>query len=168
MYQSPISVYGKHAELLKKYSRDKQGEKVLFTVTDNNGKEKEVFLFDNYIQGYMVSAMLGIYLNKYVPDNGNRNSEAKIFADILAKKKGDLDTIVEFMLLTDHESNVDRKIRNAFSIDRENELELERRVMGFARGGLEVIDEWFGKCRTYEDVANQILLFNQHFFGIDG
>ncbi len=163
MFQSQISLYGKHAELLKKYSRDKQGEKVLFVVTDNTGKEKEVFLFDNYIQGYMVSAMLGIFLKKTVQDDGNRSSEAKIFADILAKKKGDLDTIVEFMLLTENDENIDRKIRNAFSLDRDNEIELERRLTGYVRGGLEVIDEWFGKCKTYEDIANQILLFNQNF-----
>ena len=162
MFKSQISLYGKHAELLKKYSRDKQGEKVVFTVTDNEGKQKEIFLFDNYIQGYMVSAMLGIYLGKTSQEDGNRSSEATIFADILTKKKGDLDTIVEFMILTEKEENVDKKIRNAFSIDRDNEIELERRVTSYVRGGLEVIDEWFGKCKTYEDVANQILLFNKN------
>ena len=162
MFKSQISLYGKHAELLKKYSRDKQGEKVVFSVTDNEGKQKEVFLFDNYIQGYMVSAMLGIYLRKSTPDDGNRSSEATIFADILTKKKGDLDTIVEFMILTEKEDNPDKKIREAFSIDRENDAELERKVSGYVRGGLEVIDEWFGKCKTYEDIANQILLFNKN------
>ena len=110
----------------------------------------------------MVSAMLGIYLGKTSQEDGNRSSEATIFADILTKKKGDLDTIVEFMILTEKEENVDKKIRNAFSIDRDNEIELERRVTSYVRGGLEVIDEWFGKCKTYEDVANQILLFNKN------
>jgi hypothetical protein len=165
MFNSNIEIYGKHAILLKKYSRDKQGDRVTFTVTDNTGKEKEIFLFDNYLQGFMVSAMLGIYSHKMSTDDGDRSNEATIFSDILIKKKGDLDTIVQFMILTEDDNNVDKKIRDAFAIDRTNSLEIERRVISYVRGGLEVFDEWFGKCHTYEDVANQIILFNQNILG---
>ena len=167
MFNSQLVIYGKYAELLKKYSRDKQGEKVPFSVTDNLGKEREIFLFDNYIQGYMVSAMLGIYLRKSLPDDGNRDTDAKIFAEILTKKKGELDTIVQFMILTEDEKNIDKKIRNAFAIDRDNGDELEKKVTAYARGGLSIIDEWFSKCKTYEDVANQILMFNREILSGD-
>ena len=159
MFTSQLLIQGKYADLLKKYSRDKQGEKITFTVTDNEGNEQEIFLFDNYIQGYMVSAMLGILNNKSIADDGDRSSEAKIFADILAKKRGDLETIVEFMLLSNTENSADKRIKQAFTVDRENGEQLEKMVTSYARGGLIIIDEWFSKCKTYEDVANQMMLF---------
>lgn len=163
MFTSQLLIQGKYADLLKKYSRDKQGEKITFNVTDNEGNEREIFLFDNYIQGYMVSAMLGILNKKSIADDGDRSSEAKIFADILAKKRGDLETIVEFMLLSNTEDGVDKRIRQAFTVDRENGEQLEKMVTSYARGGLTIIDEWFNKCKTYEDVANQMILFVDSF-----
>lgn len=159
MFTSQLLIQGKYADLLKKYSRDKQGEKITFTVTDNEGDEQEIFLFDNYMQGYMVSAMLGILNRKSIGDDGDRSSEAKIFADMLSKKRGELETIVEFMLLSNTEDSVDKRIKQAFTVDRENGEQIEKMVTSYARGGLTIIDEWFNSCKTYEDVANQMILF---------
>lgn len=161
MFRDQLIIYGKYANLLKKYSRDKQGEKVLFTVTDNNGVTKEIFIFDNYLQGYMISAMLGIYNQRFIPDDGDRSEEAKIFADILAKRKCDLDTIVQLMILSEKDGSVDKKIKDAFSVEKPNEKDIEKRVTSYARGGLMIVDEIFGSCTTYEDVANAILVFDQ-------
>lgn len=161
MFDNQLVIQGKYAELLKKYSRDKQGEKIIFSVTNNLGEPKEIFIFDNYLQGYMVSAMIGIINRKSLPDDGNRTSEAKIFADILAKKRGDLDTLIQFMLLTNEEDSANKRVRNAFTIDKENGDQLEKQLTSYARGGLTIIDEWFNKCATYEDVANQMILFLQ-------
>lgn len=159
MFSSQLSIQGKYAELLKKYSRDKQGEKITFTVTDNGGNKQDIFLFDNYLQGYMVSAMLGILNNKCIEDDGDRTNEARIFADILAKRRSELETIVQFMILSNVSDSADKRIREAFTINRENGDYLEKMVTSYARGGLIIIDEAFKDCKTFEDVANKMIIF---------
>lgn len=161
MFQEQLVLYGKYANLLKKYTRDKQGEKVQFIVKDNKGDKKEVFIFDNYLQGYMISSMLGIYLNKSIPDDGDRSSEAKIFAEILIKKKLELETIAQLMILSNDNGSTDKKIKEAFSIDKPNEKEIEKSLTSYFRGGITIIDDFFKECDTQEDVANAILMFCQ-------
>ena len=64
MFTANILMTGKHAEILKKYSVDKQAEdQYELFVLDNCGNKKKIHIFDTMIQTYMCGAMLGI-INK--------------------------------------------------------------------------------------------------------
>lgn len=62
------------------------------------------------------------------------------------------------MVLSDNsEESTDSKIKKAFSlIPNEKCDEEQKKLEDFVRGGLEILDEIFGECKTYEDVCNSM------------
>ena len=159
MFDKQIRLYGKHADILKKYSKDKQGEnEVRFEVDNNEGSKKTIYIFDSMLQCYMVAAMLGINNKKKAEVDSDKNKYATIFADIIIKNRSNLQRIYSHMILTDDSiDDVDAKIKKAFSIKSSDSDSEQDRLDSFVRGGLELIDEYFGNCASYEDVSNSIL-----------
>ena len=65
IFSSDLRLHGRHAELIKKYSRDKQAEEQFnLTVKDNMGNTHNTYIFEKMIQAYMVSALIGIISEK--------------------------------------------------------------------------------------------------------
>ena len=167
MFTKQIRFYGKHADIMRKYSKDKQGSDAQhYVVTNNAGEKKIIYLFETILQCYMVAAMLGI-INKRTAevDNSKSSSTANIFADILLKNKGTLERIYQHMVLSEEsELSVDGIIKKAFTINKGDQDDIEeKRLESYVRGGLEIIDEKFSTCQTYEDVANAILDMNEDY-----
>lgn len=161
MFKDQIRIYGKHAGYLKKYSRDKQGETQFpFTVTTIKNEKRNIHIFETMIQGYMVAGMIGIIENRNVAEDSNKEIYANIMADTVFDRIKLLKRITTFMILSDKKSSltVDGKIKRAFSIDEINDPTIGKELEGYVRGGLEIINEYFVDCKTYEDVANQLLL----------
>ena len=159
MFKSDIRLYGKHAAYLKTYSKDKQGEtQFLFTLKDNENNSKDVYIFETMIQCYMAAAMIGIIEGKTAPeDTSNRSLYSNIMTEQVVNNRSILKRITQFMILSTEGGTADKRIKRAFSVNREDDKEIEKLVSSYARGGLEVINEIFESCRTYEDAANQIL-----------
>lgn len=157
MFKSNILMTGKHAEYMKKYSIDKQAEEQFeFQVFDNKGSKKTIYIFSTMIQAYMCAAMLGIIENKCVTEDKSSSVTANIFADIVMKNTPKLERIVQFMILSSDEVGTDQKIKEAFTINKD-EAYIQNRLTSYARGGLEIIDSYFSDCQIYSDVAYKML-----------
>ena len=159
MFDKQIRLYGRHADILKKYSKDKQGENEMhFDVDNNEGTKKTIYIFDNMLQCYMVAAMLGINNKKKANLDTDKNTYATIFADVLIKNRSNLMRIYSHMILSsDSNEDVDSKIKKAFSINSSDADANQEELDSYVRGGLEIIDDTFSKCASYEDVSNSIL-----------
>ena len=168
MFKNQIRFYGKHAEILKKYSRNTSSETpTTFIVNNNGGEQKDIYLFDTLIQCYMVAAMLGIVNNRKVQeDSSNKEVVANIFVDVLNKNMSNLKRIYQHMVLSEKDNcSVDSRIKKAFTVkmtDEQSDAE-QHRLEDYVRGGLEIIDEMFCSCETYEDIANKIYELKDQF-----
>lgn len=169
MFDSNIQIFGKHAQIIKKYSKNSQADAtVSFIVLDQNGNSKEITLFNTMMQTYLVSCALGIASQKSAEITGDRNDRANIFSEIVIKKREDLIRLVQFMLLTEeNEDTINSKIKKAFSVRNMTDSSLEEKLNGYALGGLEILDSYFGNCQTEEDVAHAIGDFNLDYSVLD-
>lgn len=163
MFSNNIKLYGKHAEILKKYAKDKQAEEQYkFEVDDNIGETHNIYIFDTMIQAYMVAAMIGIINKTSIDKDEGKEPTANIFSEVLTKNRNLLERIVRFLILTENvDKDVDLIIKEAFSM--KNKEDIEKKVTSYARYGFEVIDNYFKDCATYEDVANAILCFKNDY-----
>lgn len=158
MFDKQIRITGIHADYIRKYSKDKQGENAAYFTLDNNeGKTDNYYIFDTILQCYMCAAMIGIIEKKSSPVDNTKTTPANIFAEIINKNRGTLERIYHHMVISTYtDLGIDSRIKKAFSVDKENEAEEEERLNGYVRGGLEIINERFSNCKTFEDVANAI------------
>ncbi len=158
MFDKQIRLTGIHADYIRKYSKDKQGENAAFFTLDNNeGKTDNYYLFDSILQCYMCSAMIGIINNRTAPVDNTKTTPANIFAEIINKNRNNLERIYHHMVIATYtDLSVDSRIKKAFSVNKENESVEEERLNAFVRGGLEIINEKFSNCKTFEDVANAV------------
>lgn len=166
MFKNPIRFTGKHALILQKYSKDKGSEQdIPFQVSNNSGETKSIYIFDTRLHCYMVAGMLGIIENRKadIDTNKSNNATATIFADILDKQRPNLERMYHQMVLAHNEElSADAKIKKAFSIIPDDLCDSEQKKLeDYVRGGLEIIDEMFSTCRTYEDVCNKMYEFNE-------
>ena len=163
IFSSDLRLHGRHAELIKKYSRDKQAEEQFnLTVKDNMGNTHNTYIFETMIQAYMVSALIGIISEKKVENNTQSEPTANILSDTLIKNRSDLERITRFMILSKNDGiSVDLKIRNAFTLNK-NVL-LEKEVTAYSRYGMEIIDSYFNECITQEDIVNQLYSFMKDY-----
>lgn len=163
IFSSDLRLHGRHAELIKKYSRDKQAEEQFnLTVKDNMGNTHNTYIFETMIQAYMVSALIGIISDKKVENDTQSEPTANILSDTLIKNRSDLERITRFMILSKNDGiSVDLKIRNAFTLNK-NVL-LEKEVTAYSRYGMEIIDSYFNECITQEDIVNQLYSFMKDY-----
>ena len=159
LFTKNLKFVGKHAEILQKYCKDKgTSNDINFVVDDGSGNKKTTYLFETRLTCYMFAIMLGILENKQSnEDLTNKNIDSTIFAEQLAKKTNELERIYRFMILSknDNSSN-EKKIKKCFSlVNEEDEMHVMKEINSYARGGLELIDEIFSPCLTYEDISNK-------------
>lgn len=159
MFSKQIRITGIHGDYLRKYSKDKQGENTqYFTLDDNEGHMGNYYIFENILQCFMCAAMIGIIEGKLAAPDNSKTTPANIFADIVNKNYDNLMRIYQHMILTrDLDLSIDARIKKAFSVDKSNEDAEEERIYSYARGGLEIINDYFKDCKTFEDVANAIV-----------
>ena len=160
MFNYQIRFYGKHARIMKQYSRSTSAEAAVpFEIDNNEGKKEDKYLFETLLQCYMVAGMLGIiYKRKEKPDT-NKTIDATIMAEILNKKRNLLTRMYQHMVLTeDSDLSPDARVKKAFSVSmtEEESKQEQDRLEDYVRGGLEIIDEMFNGCLSYEDVARQV------------
>ena len=160
MFKKSVRFYGKHADIMQKYCKDKGGEQeISFIVSNNSGEQKNVYIFDNRVNIYMVGGMLGILQQRSVDVDRSTSTYSSIMSDMLEKQRSNLERLYHHMILTENNLlDVNAKIKNAFSVKKtDEEWEKEQmRLENYVRGGLEIIDEIFGNCKSYEDICNAI------------
>lgn len=164
MFKKLIRFYGKHADIMQKYCKDKGGEQdVSFIVSNNSGDEKNIYIFDNRVHIYMVGGMLGIIKQRKADVDKSTPTYSSIMPEMLEKQRQNLERMYQHMILTDNNLlGVDAKIKDAFSVKKTDEQwdAEQKRLEDYVRGGLEIIEEIFGKCKTYEDVCNAMFELN--------
>lgn len=154
MFKSQLIIYGKHAEILKKYSPDKQAEEQFpFYVEDIDNKQQnlKIDIFETMLQTFMVAGMIGIIDKKTSEEDTSSNVKATIFAEALNNNMSQLKRIIRFMILTTEDLDIDARIKKTFTVN-ENQDD-EKKLLGYVRYGLEKLDTYFNKCNTVEDVA---------------
>lgn len=158
MFEKLIRFYGKHAYIMQKYCKDKGGEQeVPFIVSNNSGEEKNIYIFDNRVHIYLVGGMLGIIKQRTAEVDHSVQTYSSVMPEILGKQRANLMRMYHHMVLTENNLlGADAKIKEAFSVKKTDEEweEQQKKLENYVRGGLEIIDEIFGKCKTYEDVCN--------------
>ncbi|MGM9808670.1 MAG: hypothetical protein ACI31I_03000 [Bacilli bacterium] len=166
MFDNQIKLYGKHSEILKKYSREKGSQTdVIFRINNNDNEPKDIYLFENYLSCYMCAAMLGIVYDRKADMDNNRALYATIFYEKIRANKHLLDRIYQHMVLTKcSDESIDGAIKKAFSpVVDTNEKTYEELFDSYVRGGLELLDEKFGNSESYEDIANNIYSLKEMF-----
>lgn len=165
MFKKQIRFFGKHAQIMQKYCKDKGGDQdIPFPISNNDGIVNEHFyIFETRIEIYMVGAMLGILNKKEAEEEQDTKFYSTIMFDMIEKQRNNLQRIYQYMVLSDdYIDSCDGKIKKAFSIEltekdcEEQQLKFEN----FVRGGLEIIDEYFKDCKNYEDVCNALVNMN--------
>lgn len=161
MFKSQVKFVGKHAVILQKYCKDKGSDQdISFVVSNNEGENKSIYLFSRRIDLYMVAAMLGIICKKSVEIDEDKSitTSASIFADVFTGCRSDLERIYHHMVLSgDLTKSADARIKEAFSIMPDEKCnEEQHKFENYVRGGLEIFDDIFKNCKTYEDVCNAI------------
>lgn len=160
MFKKQIRFTGKHAYIMQKYSKDKGGDQeIKFNVNNNSGVLKDIYIFETRIYIYLVAGMIGIIMNRQADVDKSSQITSTIMVDMLEKQRESLERMYHHMVLVEKSSkNADERIKNAFSVnkdDKKNEFE-QIKLENYVRGGLEIIDEIFKDCKTYEDVCNGI------------
>ena len=164
MFKDDIRLYGKHAKILKKYSRDNSSNsEYKFDLRDHRNKIMTCYIFETMIGLFMCSAMVGIIEGKKAPVDNNKDVYANIMSQQVVKYRSNLERIYKFMILSNKDESVDKRIKTAFTVKEDNNHEMEKEIYAYARGGLEIIDSYFKECKTYEDVANALSIFVQDY-----
>lgn len=165
MFDKDIRIFGKHAEIIKKYSKDNSSEsEYKFDLLDNEGKSHTSYIFETMIGLYMCAGMIGIIEGKKVNfSSENKNIYANIMTEQVHKNKNNLNRVVQYMVLCSSEGSADKRIKDAFRLRDSNDIELEKELMSYCCAGLEIIDNWFKDCTTYENLANELLSFLNHY-----
>ena len=157
MFNNPIRLVGNHARILKKYSKPTSAsaeKREPFILLDTDGKktfEKDVYIFETLIDCALNAVMLGIINGKKSEVDNSSNYDATIFADILNKRRKDLERIYQHMVIS-------------FGLHKEEEKKNDlEQFLSFLRGGLEIIDEYFCECETMENLCDKIIDFNNKY-----
>lgn len=163
MFSNDIVLYGKHAKLIKKYSRNTSAEEhIELIINDLENKDESIFLFSDLMECYMVAGMVGIIANKKSDKDTSGEIKSTIFTSVISKRKYYIDRIVKYMILSQYtKENVDLLVKKAFSMKRDKEVDkqLEEELHSYVRGGLEILDDYFKNVKDYSDVANVIYQF---------
>ena len=158
MFSSQVRFFGKHADIMQKYCKDKGGEnETSFIVSNNSGEQKNIYIFETRIHIYMVAGMLGIINKRSADIDKSTSTYSSIMSDMLEKQRANLERVYHHMILTENnELDTDSKIKAAFSVKKTKEQwdNEQKKLEDYVRGGLEIIDEIFCKCKSYEDVCN--------------
>ena len=128
----------------------------------------EIHLFQTFREVYVVSAAVGLYLNKKeTPDNGEKYQPSSIFPAELSKRKLDLKFIYRIMMLVQEnpEYSIEDYMNRAFRDDVESEenREIVRENMklfnSYACGGLEYMYRVFENQDSDEKLVDSLYEF---------
>ena len=159
MFKKQVRFTGNHAEIMQKYCKDKGGDQEIpFIISNNAGEQKPFYIFETRVEIYMVAGMLGILQNKQADEDKGKYT-ATIMTEMLEKQRPNLERVYQHMILsTLSDLSADAKIKKAFSIRQtDDECDKEQqRLENYVRGGLEIIDDLFKDCKTYEDICNSL------------
>jgi hypothetical protein len=168
IFISELKYTGKHAEIIRKFSKAKNTSEETSKLTFNSYdglaiKNQELILFDTYFNGLVISALIGLKKNHKVKMDSNSSIiPASIFTDILFKNASLLTRIFQFINLIENKPNNDEKIKKAFNYDyssSEVNFFMEE-ILQYSCAGLEFINDQLIKVNTLEDVIlaiNKIL-----------
>ena len=158
MFQKLVRFTGKHAEIMQKFCKDKGGDQeISFVVNNNSGEDKNIFIFETRVNIYLVAGMLGIISGKKSEPDHTTATTSSIMPEMLNKQRDNLMRMYHHMILDEQNNlDIDSKIKKAFSINKTDQEwdEEQRRLENYVRGGLEILNDIFGGCRSYEDICN--------------
>lgn len=159
MFTSQLKMYGKHAYILKKYSKDSQAaEPVKFTLKDYDGNLRDVVVFDSMIKCFIFCAALGFAEKRIANEDKSVNVDANIFADVFNANRKTIERIYKQIVLSDESISKDDRIKKIFKkMSQEEDKAAEQIILSYVRGGLEILDEQLKDSFSYETFATNFL-----------
>lgn len=160
MFKSQVRLIGKHALIMQKLCKDKSLEQEYkFIVIDN---PDGVYIFNRRVDCYMTAAMLGIVNQRTAEEDHDKtykDVDVSIFVDVLEKERPNLERIYEHMIFAENDGlTPEEKVKKAFSYGNSEDWKIEQnRFDDYVRGGLEILDECFMSCDSYESICNKII-----------
>ena len=169
MFKEQVRITGRHAEIMKKYTQEKQADtKFPLILNDNRGGQVETYIFDTMYQCYTFFATLGLAIDKKADADNSTPTNANVFADKIVSNQKYLYRIFRQMVLVDQTFGDDLDIKIKMLFD-EGSMTPEQKKIGkelfdsYVRGGAEYFDERFCQSHSYEDIVRNFLtLFKEN------
>jgi hypothetical protein len=165
MILKDLKFFGKHADLLKKYSDNRNtAEQVvrnkIRSYKEGKDSEEDLILFDTYFKAFYMAATLGLKHNKKTKmDMTDSTKNATIFAEILGKNSEFIRNLyLYYLFVNTNKEKIDETIKKAFSpsLSAEEISNFSSDITEYACTGLEIINNLLLENRVIEDVLISI------------
>lgn len=160
IFSGDKSIYGKYAEIIKKYSRSSDTDAPEWKLSNGENQAETVKIFNTYIDCLYAGAVLGLAKGKKIKES-IQTQDKKIRANILASawknRQVDFIYLYRLMILTDKELNLskDERVKKACTDIPESQEENEfNYFLQFAYGGLMELDKELSEIHDYVGLCN--------------
>ena len=165
MFKKLVRFYGKHADIMQKYCKEKGSEQdISFIVSNNSGEYKNIYIFENRVNIYLVAGMLGVINQRQSDIDRSTPTYSSIMPEMLDKQRQHLERLYQHMIFSEQNNlDADEIIKKAFTVKKTDEEcdEEQKRLENYVRGGLEIIDDIFKNCHSYEDICNAMFALKE-------
>ncbi len=161
MFNKNLRLTGKHAKILKRYSKDKQAEETQnFTVFSDlpteSHKKYDIYLFNTLYDCFITATLIGIIEDRKAESDNSIDVNATIFSDKLNASQNEIDRVFKLLVFTKYNLTLDEKIKKVFTLEKVDDEMDEKIFLDYTRGGLEIIDEKFSSSQNIRDVLISI------------
>ena len=162
IFSGDKSIYGKYAQIIKKYSRSSDADAEEWKVSNGEESPKPFKIFSTYVDCLFAGASIGLAKGLKINEESS-NLDKKMRANILAAAwKGrqiDFMYLYRLMILTDQDlpMSKDERVKKACGGDNEGTEEIEfNYFLSFAYGGLVEMDRMFSEVHDYSSASNLV------------
>lgn len=160
IFSGDKSIYGRYAQIIKKYSRSNDTDAEEWKLSNGEDAASLAKIFNTYIDclyaGAAIGLAKGIKIKESVPTQ-DKKMRANILASAWKNRQVDFMYLYRLMILTDKELNMtkDERVKKACSDIPESQEENEfNYFLQFAYGGLVELDKILGEIHDYTGLSN--------------
>lgn len=160
IFSGDKSIYGKYAQIIKKYSRSNDTDAEEWKLSNGENAASQAKIFNTYIDCLYAGAAIGLAKNLRIKEqvpNQDKKMRANILASAWKNRQVDFMYLYRLMILTDKELNIskDERVKKACSDIPESQEENEfNYFLQFAYGGLIELDRILSEIHDYTGLSN--------------
>ena len=173
IFSGDKSIYGRYAQIIKKYSRSNDTDAEEWKLSNGEDSATPAKIFNTYIDCLYAGAAIGLAKGIKIKDNAltqDKKMRANILASAWKNRQVDFIYLYRLMILTDKELNIskDERVKKACSDIPESQEENEfNYFLQFAYGGLIELDKMLGEIHDYTGLSNYASLVFSELQGDD-
>ena len=160
IFSGDKSIYGKYAQIIKKYSRSNDTDAEEWKLSNGENAASLAKIFNTYIDCLYAGAAIGLAKNLRIKEQvltQDKKMRANILASAWKNRQIDFMYLYRLMILTDKELNIskDERVKKACSDIPESQEENEfNYFLQFAYGGLIELDRMLSEIHDYTGLSN--------------